>query len=362
MRRRIMSIICVTMALFCITGCGNNKAEQTVVNDKPTVTAKKEEPDSTNIETEDKVTDQKPSPEKTDATEPSSERLLDAAYFEEYDRQYVQSETYNPVFENRCFYIDGVRVHMPDRVGDLEELFNTHFVDALHLSGDSRVLLVDEKDEGIAIEYDKSELPDETFHSFAGDFSPEYEESLQKLMQTHIITLYMREDKDTHGVNGIQYPDILKKYNVTYEEVDDNLNDYGYRLHISNIYDYPELFYKYADEEVYVFYKLLLGDVPPAVELIANIPFAVYKEDDFTFIGGYEFGLNDFLPEDGTCYLYAKNTDDGSEYAFDYDYQNRQLIEVDPEQAYTYTEDYDEILEHLSKVDGAIHLAKCVGK
>nr|MCR4787519.1 hypothetical protein [Lachnospiraceae bacterium] len=295
---------------------------------------------------------------------------LDSLYFQNYDREFVSGSTYNPVFDQRCFYADGVKVHMPETVGDIERLFNTHFIAALPMLGYTKLLLVNDLDEGIAIEYNGFDIDDPKFPNFPETDDPEYKEMMEELMEARVISLITKDGKNSHGYNGKQYYDLLDKYNVTFEDVGEDMNRYGYTLHIDNTLDTPEVYYQYADEELYVFYRLLTGNLNPDINVSAYIPFEVKKEeteDDWwqdteTYIYGYDFALNDYTQEDGTCYLYLKDYSTEEEYAYDYDEGSRSIISADPESARTNLVDYEELLEKISYANKNAHLDKVVAK
>ncbi|MBQ0027127.1 MAG: hypothetical protein KBS96_00850 [Lachnospiraceae bacterium] len=57
------------------------------------------------------------------------EIIFDENHFNTYNIDFKNSKSYDPVFENRCMYINGSRVYIPTTVREFERLFGTEFVE-----------------------------------------------------------------------------------------------------------------------------------------------------------------------------------------------------------------------------------------
>lgn len=111
MKRRLYIVFLLTL-MMAISACGKSVDDNTREH-------KRDEAEELNESAEEDSKNVAKS-EKNDLT-------LDANHFEAYNVEFKNSVNYDPVFENRCMYIDGNKVYLPTTVREFENLFGTKF-------------------------------------------------------------------------------------------------------------------------------------------------------------------------------------------------------------------------------------------
>ncbi len=242
MKKKFIAVLMAVMAVsiaFAIAGCGKDK-EGEAPAEVDSAVEKESVAEENNEDSSDEDAEHEPI-EKT-------ANIIDEIWLNNYDKEFMESEEYNPLFSERCFYVKGVRVHIPTTVRGFEKLFGTAFTSVMH--GGYYSTYKDADDHVLVVEYTR-----EAREKYSGD--SEYDE---KMKDMPIIGFYY--DDTTYGKEHC----LLNLNDVTFESVPkedkDCANEYGYDWN-NNIGDPDKTVYRFYPE-CYQAYYLYLNDQLPA--------------------------------------------------------------------------------------------------
>lgn len=309
---------CLVTLLLCtlLLGCGREETslveESTQYDGVETLVEKEKTTSKVADEQEEKVED-----------ENVEEALLNNAYFEEYEQQYLNGTTYNPVFKNRCFYIDGVRVQMPNSIREIEELFNTRFVNGMTIARNyTYCVLIDEYNRGILVRLSR----EGTALFKSGE--------IDEVKDLPILSIAIHEDDSKFKIDGVQYQSLLRLYNVTFEDVNESVNDFGYIKYKEDSLNV----YVYVPEELYVYHMFLKGEIPDTIYVSGEVPFdAKHEGDDFyqsyysdyDYDAVYEYGFVSIDTHYGNYELFVVENEYADGFLYAYDCDSKCIIQMD---------------------------------
>lgn len=146
MRRKLVMAVALALTAAALSACGAGSAESSaagaVEESAGGAVQEEETKEETKEETDGAGADDWEAPEQTAG-------VLDKAWLEAFDRDFVESEDYNPLFADRCFYVEGVRVHIPTTVRGFERLFGTTFT----VTGEEAFTFRDKRDYYLKVEF-----------------------------------------------------------------------------------------------------------------------------------------------------------------------------------------------------------------
>ena len=239
-------IIVFAISILILSSCGSKKADKEV----DSAVEKESVAEENNEDSSDEDAEHEPV-EKT-------ANIIDEIWLNNYDKEFMESEEYNPLFSERCFYVKGVRVHIPTTVRGFEKLFGTTFTTVV----DSGYYSVCEDDNDYVLQV---EFIGEDREKYSGD--SEYDE---KMKDVPIIGFYY--DDTPYGKKHC----ILNVNDVTFEPVPqeghDSANEYGYD---SSVY-VDKTIYRFYPDCYQAYYSFLNGSLP-----------LEYRDE----------GLDEFIPE-----------------------------------------------------------------
>lgn len=288
MKKRLLALLCFTIALT-ITGCGQSS---------DTITSKEMSKLESEIEKHiEEKEDKEPVGDKRD------EVVLDHSYFEDYEKQFVSDSGYNKVFNKRCLYVDGIKVEMPYTIRDIEKMFNVNFVKVLTIARNyTYTVLVDDYDRAVVVRLSREGT------------KLAKEGNINEIEDIPVLAIAVPNSDSKLKIDGSKYQSICSIYNVTFEDVGEKINDYGYIHNIEQNLDV----YIYIPEEIYVYHMFLKGDIPESVSVCGDIVFdAVHEGDDFyqfyyseaDYDVNYEYGFNTVNTHFGNYDLYIEENE-----------------------------------------------------
>jgi len=275
MKKKLLPFLILTTMVLCLTGCGLSSVEE-----GKEVTGEESVENFENENSLDILNDKEISDEA---------RLL------EFNEKIRGNERWNLLFEKRCFYVDGIKVYMPTTVKEYQELFNTEFTGAYLYNGSSmdRTCGIEFKDENnngctLVIWDENDEFPSEP----------------KDLVEFCL-------DKEVVGIIPKKYAnDFFTMYNITFENVENKINEYGY-YYGGNIGGGP---IEYIPEEIMAYLYYINGELPTEMQGNGYI--------EFNEITAAEFTVED-MTADGIAELIFSSELYG--YGFAYDKQNHTL-------------------------------------
>ena len=232
MRITRILIACVACLVF-FTACGSAKTTKDT-------TLPEDRIESDNDLSKETVETSAATPEKT-------ANIIDEIWLDKYDREFVASKDYNPLFFDRCFYVKGVKVHIPTTVRGFEKLFGAEFTSAVHYGYYSNF----RDDSGLEIQVEFMEKDKDDLGG-----QKDYDD---KLKDVPIIGFYY--DDTPYGKEHC----ILKVYDVSFESVPqegkDCANDFGYDVN-ANIGDTDKSLYRFYPDCYQAYYLYLNRKLP----------------------------------------------------------------------------------------------------
>lgn len=229
MRKTRIIVLCIACAVF-FSACGSAQDVKET-----------EAPQESRIESEEE------SDEATVAPPEKTANIIDEIWLDKYDREFIESAEYNPLFPDRCFYVKGVKVHIPTTVRGFEKLFGTEFTSAVHTGYYSA--FKDDQDLEIQVEFMRKDTDE-----LAGD--KDYDD---KIKDVTIIGFYY--DYTPYGKEHC----ILNAYDVSFESVPqegkDCANDFGYDVN-ANIGDNDKSLYRFYPDCYQAYYLYLNRKLP----------------------------------------------------------------------------------------------------
>lgn len=233
--KKAQLVIVFAMSILILSSCGSKKTVETA---------------NSTIEEESIVEENNEDSSDKDSEREQVEKtanIIDEVWLNNFDKEFIESEEYNPLFSERCFYIKGVRVHIPTTVRGFEKLFGTTFTTAVHGGYDS--VYKDDNDYVLQVEFIREDR-----EKYSGD--REYDE---KMKDVPIIGFYY--DDTPYGKEHC----ILNVNDVTFEPVPqegkDSANEYGYDCN-SNIGDADKTIYRFYPACYQAYYLFLNGSLP----------------------------------------------------------------------------------------------------
>ena len=235
MRKRFLTI-CVTTVILSLTACGQSAGSADNTTDNEGIT---EEVIEESAEDEE--------PTEISDTPIETANIIDEIWLNSYDKEFMESDDYNPLFDKRCFYVKGIKIHIPNTVRDFERLFGTEFTSAMHPGYDT--IYKDDKDRTLQVEFTASDRD-----KLRGDTA--YDD---KLKDVPIIGVYY--DDSSYGKEH----SILNLNEVSFEPVPQEgkycANEYGYVCN-ANLGEEDKTVYRFYPACYQAYYEFLNGNLP----------------------------------------------------------------------------------------------------
>lgn len=221
--KKIYAGLLILMALMLAACEQNAENTESNVSNKSEISEKSEVSDKSN--TKDRII--------SDVT------VLDEEHFEKYNEDFRNSDRYDAVFENRCFYINGTKVYMPTTVRGFEKLLDTEFT-SVSFDGGYWINYCNDNREILSVLMPSEEKSEVT----GSDFLDE-----SKDIELSGIIFSSKEMQDSK--------DIWLKYQVEFESVGyEQVNEYGYYKSYSMKGDSPTYrFYPACFQAYYEYIK-----------------------------------------------------------------------------------------------------------
>ncbi len=160
---------------------------------------------------------------------------VDEAHIKAYNEAFKNSDSYDPVFEERCVYINGIRAYLPVTVKDYEQLFDVEFTSAVPSLWGAYYVTKDNM--SVKVMFPGEYLEDKDF-----DF----------LNEGKSIPIVGFDPK----TRPAEKENLWNEYQVEFEDVPkEKINDYGYYYTGSDFYEYYPACYQ-------AFYLYLNGMMP----------------------------------------------------------------------------------------------------
>ena len=127
MKRKIITSILITGMALSLTACGNDHSNSVNI-----VSAVDEENmDVDNSQDMDEPDNSEKQGKNREDDSDFKKSKVDEAHIKAYNEAFKNSDSYDPVFEERCVYINGIRAYLPVTVKDYEQLFDVEFTSAV---------------------------------------------------------------------------------------------------------------------------------------------------------------------------------------------------------------------------------------
>ena len=232
-KRVIMTILIASIVGMVLCGCGNQNKR-----------VDKEQDDERYENTED--TEEESEFKKGD-------RILDKKIFASYDKEFFEnyneafrnSDSYDPVFENRCLYLDGNKVYFPTTVREFEKLFDTEFTKFDFFSGGYFVNYYNDDMELLSVL-----LPSEEEQEIMGD------DFLDRSKDIEICGVIFQQKDPFNGGR-----DVWCRYQVEFESVEiEEVNEYGY--YIGSRMRTDDICYGFYPACYQAYYEYINGTLP----------------------------------------------------------------------------------------------------
>ena len=260
MLNKIYTICVCFLLVIMLVACGSNGTSGGNTNDK---TSRKK--------TEDATSSNKTKDKKTKKNK-GNKSALDENHLENFNEYMTSGENWSRLLEKRYFYVDGTKTYMPTTPREYQELFNTEFVKALrssHSLGVDSINFIDKDGNEclLGVWRHNLELPEDN------------EELLEFFLDKEIERIIPGENND----------DFFKINNITFNDVGEDINEYGYYKVYNTIH--------YTPLEIMAYYSYINDDIPIEMQGEGYISFSdICKESEEVF---YNFAdiTADGIPE-----------------------------------------------------------------
>ncbi len=279
--KKAQLVIVFAMSILILSSCGSEKNNETA----NTAIEKESVAEENNDESFDEDAENEPV-EKT-------ANIIDKIWLDHYEEEFINSGDYNPLFSERCFYVKGVRVHIPTTVRGFEKLFGTTFST---VRGGYDTVYIDDDDHVLQVEFIRADR-----EKLSGD--SEYDE---KMKDMPIIGFYY--DDTPYGKEHC----ILNVYDVTFEPVPqegkDSANEYGYDC-TSNTGDTDKIVYRFYPDCYQAYYLYQNGKL--SNEFIAEGTESISDYSDVEYGDVTLDALDEmFIFQDDAAYVFTYDTVD----------------------------------------------------
>ncbi|SEM68262.1 hypothetical protein SAMN04487770_1652 [Butyrivibrio sp. ob235] len=224
--KRTSMILNILISGLILAGCGADKtvAQQTAGESAPTESVREEinenaSDDEYNEEQNEELNEEPIEDTNEEASEKvvpeDTATIIDEIWIKNFDKEFLESDDYNPLFPERCFYVKGVRVHIPTTVRGFEKLFGVTFTSNTYTGYET--VFKDDNGKQLKVEFVSDERA-----KICGD-----EDFDEKIKDLPIIGVY------NDITEGSKKWGLLGANDVTFEDVPDEdddqpENDYGY--------------------------------------------------------------------------------------------------------------------------------------
>lgn len=279
-KRVIMTILIASIVGMVLCGCGNQNKR-----------VDKEQDDERYENTED--TEEESEFKKGD-------RILDKKIFASYDKEFFEnyneafrnSDSYDPVFENRCLYLDGNKVYFPTTVREFEKLFDTEFTKFDFFSGGYFVNYYNDDMELLSVL-----LPSEEEQEIMGD------DFLDRSKDIEICGVIFQQKDPFNGGR-----DVWCRYQVEFESVEiEEVNEYGY--YIGSRMRTDDICYGFYPACYQAYYEYINGTLPYQ-SFYSEFGFTMSSIIDYAGKDNIEIGFGD-VTCDALSEMIIETTPDG---------------------------------------------------
>ena len=249
MLNKIYTIWIGFLLVVMLVACGSNKTSGENADDKSS--NKKTEDATASNRTKDKDADKSKGNEKGSA--------LDENHLGNFNEYIISGENWSRLLGNRYFYVDGTKTYMPTTPREYQELFNTEFVEALQYSSNLgvHVIIFSDKDgnkcllgiwtHGLGLPENKDEL-------------------LEFCLDQEIAWIIPQEHTN----------DLFEMNNITFNDVGEDINEYGYYAQ-SNMIHYIPL-------DIMAYYSYINDDIPVDMQGEGYISFRDLGGEELSYV------------------------------------------------------------------------------